>query len=66
MYHERLTVVNDWPDREAVAILARCAEAARPSGRVVVPDAGEIDGAQGAVDRDDAGGWKASDFGRVQ
>ena len=29
-------VINDWPDREAVAILKRCAEAARPSGRVVV------------------------------
>jgi len=29
-------VINDWPDAEAVAILARCAEAARPSGRVVV------------------------------
>jgi 2,7-dihydroxy-5-methyl-1-naphthoate 7-O-methyltransferase len=29
-------VLNDWPDREAVAILKRCAEAARPGGRVVV------------------------------
>jgi len=29
-------VLNDWPDREAVAILRRCAEAARPTGRVVV------------------------------
>jgi hypothetical protein len=29
-------VLNDWPDRETVAILRRCAEAARPSGRVVV------------------------------
>jgi SAM-dependent methyltransferase len=29
-------VLNDWPDREAIAILKRCAEAARPSGRVVV------------------------------
>ena len=29
-------VINDWPDREAIAILRRCAEAARPSGRVVV------------------------------
>jgi hypothetical protein len=29
-------VVNDWPDREAAEILGRCAEAARPSGRVVV------------------------------
>jgi len=29
-------VLNDWPDREATAILSRCAEAARPTGRVVV------------------------------
>jgi len=30
------SVLNDWPDREATAILRRCAEAARPLGRVVV------------------------------
>jgi SAM-dependent methyltransferase len=29
-------ILNDWPDREATAILDRCAEAARPDGRVVV------------------------------
>src|SRR5207248_4906937 len=29
-------VLNDWPDRETRAILSRCAEAARPNGRVVV------------------------------
>lgn len=29
-------ILNDWPDREATAILTRCAEAARPMGRVVV------------------------------
>jgi hypothetical protein len=29
-------VLNDWPDRETVAILRRCAEAARPAGRVLV------------------------------
>jgi 2,7-dihydroxy-5-methyl-1-naphthoate 7-O-methyltransferase len=29
-------ILNDWPDREAIAILSRCAEAARPAGRVVV------------------------------
>lgn len=29
-------VLNDWPDREAAAILRRVAEAAGPSGRVVV------------------------------
>lgn len=28
-------ILNDWPQRETVAILARCADAARPSGRVV-------------------------------
>jgi SAM-dependent methyltransferase len=30
------SVIHDWPDREATAILKRCAEAARPSGRVIV------------------------------
>jgi 2,7-dihydroxy-5-methyl-1-naphthoate 7-O-methyltransferase len=29
-------VLNDWPDRETSEILRRCAEAARPDGRVVV------------------------------
>jgi 2,7-dihydroxy-5-methyl-1-naphthoate 7-O-methyltransferase len=29
-------VLNDWPDRETVEILRRCADAARPAGRVVV------------------------------
>jgi precorrin-6B methylase 2 len=29
-------VLNDWPDRETVAILSRCAKAASPGGRVVV------------------------------
>jgi hypothetical protein len=29
------SVLSDWPDREATAILKRCADAARPSGRVV-------------------------------
>src|SRR5712692_1047728 len=29
-------VIIDWPDREATAILRRCAEAARPAGRIVV------------------------------
>jgi SAM-dependent methyltransferase len=28
-------VLNDWPDRETVAILRRCAQAAGPGGRVV-------------------------------
>ncbi len=38
-------VLNDWPDRETVAILKRCAEAARPSGRIVI---------SGGVSPDDA------------
>lgn len=29
-------IINDWPDEESVAILRRCAQAARPNGRVVV------------------------------
>lgn len=29
-------VLNDWPDCETVAILKRCAEAARSSGRIVI------------------------------
>ena len=29
-------VINDWPDPEALALLRRCAEAARPSGLVIV------------------------------
>jgi len=29
-------VLHDWPDREAKLILQRCAEAARPNGRVVI------------------------------
>jgi len=30
------SILSDWPDREATAILRRCAEAAGPSGRVVI------------------------------
>jgi hypothetical protein len=37
------SVLADWPDREALEILKRCAEAARPSGRVVVFTATEPD-----------------------
>jgi hypothetical protein len=29
-------ILNDWPDHDAAAILRRCAEAARPNGRVVI------------------------------
>jgi SAM-dependent methyltransferase len=39
------SVFNDWPDPEALALLRRCAEAARPAGRIVIlngvsPDSG--------------------------
>jgi len=30
------SVLHDWPDREGLLILSRCAEAARPSGRIVI------------------------------
>jgi hypothetical protein len=30
------SVLNDWPDDDAKVILSRCAEAARPAGRVVI------------------------------
>jgi SAM-dependent methyltransferase len=30
------SILNDWPDREAQLILSRCAQAARPSGRLVI------------------------------
>jgi len=30
------SVLHDWPDREGLMILRRCAEAARPSGRIVI------------------------------
>jgi hypothetical protein len=29
-------VLADWPDREASSLLARCAEASRPDGRVII------------------------------
>jgi hypothetical protein len=29
-------VLGDWPDRDAQALLSRCAEAARPAGRVIL------------------------------
>jgi hypothetical protein len=38
-------ILNDWPDRETIAILSRCAEAARPTGRVVVLKSVGPDGA---------------------
>jgi SAM-dependent methyltransferase len=30
------SVLSDWPDREAAVLLKRCADAARPSGRIVL------------------------------
>jgi SAM-dependent methyltransferase len=30
------SIINDWPDHEAKIILSRCAEAARPNGRIVI------------------------------
>jgi 2,7-dihydroxy-5-methyl-1-naphthoate 7-O-methyltransferase len=41
-------VLSDWPDQQAVAILRRCADAARPSGRVAVIDGVSPDGGSGA------------------
>jgi len=29
-------VINDWPDKDTMALLKRCAEAARPNGRVIL------------------------------
>jgi hypothetical protein len=42
-------ILNDWPDREAIAILRRCAEAARPNGRVVVLKSVSPDGARSGL-----------------
>ena len=39
-------VLNDWPEAETVAILRRCADAARPSGRVVIMGGVRPDGAR--------------------
>ena len=41
------SVLADWPDPEAAAILRRCAEAARPSGRVVLLNGVSPDDAAG-------------------
>jgi 2,7-dihydroxy-5-methyl-1-naphthoate 7-O-methyltransferase len=43
------SVLNDWPDREATAILRRCAEAARPNGRVAVIGGVSPDDALGSL-----------------
>src|SRR5262249_28128587 len=41
------SVLADWPDREATAILQRCADAARPAGRVVILNGVSPDDAKG-------------------
>jgi hypothetical protein len=43
------SVLSDWPDAQAVAILTRCAEAARPAGRVVLVNGVWPDGDGGPV-----------------
>lgn len=45
-------VLNDWPDRETEAILCRCAEAARPGGRVVVMGGVAADDARRSLEID--------------
>ena len=61
-------VLDDWPDREAAAILRRCAEAARPAGRVIVLGGVSLRGDRwslaGIVD-DGAGGGQEPESGRV-
>jgi hypothetical protein len=42
-------IINDWPDREATALLRRCAEAARPNGRVVVLKSVSPDGTRSGL-----------------
>lgn len=42
-------ILNDWPDRKATAILRRCAEAARPNGRVVVFKSVSADGVRSSL-----------------
>ncbi len=42
-------ILNDWPDRETISILRRCAEAARPNGRVVVLKSVSPDGARSGL-----------------
>ncbi len=37
-------ILNDWPDREVLKILRRCADAARPSGKIVVLKSVDPDG----------------------
>lgn len=48
-------ILHDWPDPEATAILRRCAEAAEPSGRVLVVE-------QVIDDADDMAGMTAFDL----
>ena len=60
------SILSDWPDRGATAILRRCAEAARPSGRVVVLNGvGPDQDASPALADDGPGGRQGLDVGRV-
>ena len=43
------SILADWPDHEATAILRRCAEAARPGGRVVILNGVSPDNAAGGA-----------------
>ena len=45
-------VLNNWPDREAGLLLSRCAEAARPGGRVVVLKSIDPDGSTAGLSID--------------
>ena len=58
-------VLNDWPDREAAAILSRCAEAARRPAESWSSAAWCRTAPPGPVDRDGATGSTASHCGRV-
>jgi SAM-dependent methyltransferase len=42
-------VLNDWPDLETKAILKRCAEAARPAGRIVILGGVSLDDAPASL-----------------
>ena len=43
-------LLADWPDREAIALLRRCAEGARPGGRVVILGGVSADEVKGSSD----------------
>ena len=55
-------VLIDWPDEDKVRILRRCADAARPGGRVVVIGGVSPDETPGEVTAEllMMGGWKVT------